>query len=294
MRILIFGSKGQVGSCLRDQCSHTDYEIIYSSREDMDIGNLTATFKYIIDCHPDVVINVAAYTDVDAAEQNPEAAELINHKAVSNLAESCKCIDAWLIQLSSNYVFDGNSARPYVESDPPSAQGSYAISKLSGEDAVKISGCKHLIIRTAWVFSEHGTNFLKTMLIHAKKNDRLSLVADQIGCPTYGQDIAKAVLKCVIEIQKDRCPSGIYHFCGSDACSWLQFAEMIFSRAEAYGWHVPKKLLSVRAIDYSTAAYRPAYGVLDCSKFFSTFDVSVPDFPKGIEHTFEALGSPRF
>ena len=194
MRVLVLGSKGQLGCCLHDQLIKTDYEVFYSSRTDFDMGDLSSLNDNILSIRPDVVINASAYTAVDKAESDQQLADLINHRAVAELAKTCKVLNAWLIHVSTDYVFDGAATGPYSEDDNTNPQSVYGESKLKGELSIARSGCNYIIIRTAWVFSEYGNNFLKTMLRLGAVREELRVVGDQVGCPTYAQDIAKAVV----------------------------------------------------------------------------------------------------
>ena len=164
MKILVLGSNGQLGRCLADQFSGTDYETIFTSRADIDIADLSGAKDKITKLRPDLIINASAYTAVDKAEQDRDMAYLINHEAVANIAQICAELGCGLIHVSTDYVFDGTATQPYKEADATNPQGVYGDSKLQGELAIQASGCQHLIIRTAWVFSEYGNNFLKTML----------------------------------------------------------------------------------------------------------------------------------
>ena len=194
MKILVLGCKGQLGRCLNDQLINTDHEVIYTSREQIDIADFEVTKSKILEISPDLIINATAYTAVDKAEEDQKTANLINHLAVKNIADICNQLECWLIHVSTDYVFDGNSKVPYKEDDETNPQGAYGETKLKGELAIQASGCKHIIIRTAWVFSEYGNNFLKTMLRLGAERDELSIVGDQIGCPTYAQDIARSII----------------------------------------------------------------------------------------------------
>ena len=183
MKILVLGCKGQLGRCLNDQLIHTEHEVIYTSREQLDISNFEATISKILEVCPDLIINATAYTAVDKAEEDHETANLINHLAVKNIADICSQLECWLIHVSTDYVFDGRAKIPYKEGDETNPKGVYGETKLKGELAIQTSGCKHIILRTAWVFSEYGHNFLKTMLRLGADRDELSIVGDQIGCP---------------------------------------------------------------------------------------------------------------
>ena len=283
MRILVLGCKGQLGRCLNDQLSNTDHDVIYTSREQIDIAYFEATKNSLLAIAPDVVINASAYTEVDKAEEDHETADLINHLAVGNIADTCKQMDCWLIQVSTDYVFDGNSEVPYKESDQTNPQGVYGETKLNGELAIQASGCKHIIIRTAWVFSEYGNNFLKTMLRLGTERNELSIVGDQIGCPTYAQDIANAIVAILPKLNPQEGLNGVYHFCGDSACSWFEFADAIFEHIAKVGMKSPKIIHSINTSDYPTAAKRPIYSVLNCESFCEGFGIKQSDWISGIK-----------
>ena len=289
MKILVIGSKGQLGCCLADQLSDTGYEVIYTSRSEIDISDLVETKVKITDLCPTIVINASAYTAVDKAEDDQSETEKINHIAVANIASTCSDIDCWLIHISTDYVFDGVSNHPYGEDAETNPQGVYGDSKLKGEAAIEASGCKYLIIRTAWVYSEYGNNFLKTMLRLGAERDELSIVGDQIGCPTYAQDIAKTIVSILSCLDLNRSSLGIYHYCGDEPCSWYDFALAIFLEAEVQGLKTPSYVKSITTADYPTPAIRPAYSVLDCTKIESDFDVTRSNWRDGIKIVIDRL-----
>lgn len=281
MRVLVLGSNGQLGCCLSDQFNCTEHELIYTSREEIDIADLDATKVKIADINPCVVINASAYTAVDKAEEEWQVADLINHLAVANIANTCKELECWLIHVSTDYVFDGAASEPYRETDITNPQSVYGESKLNGEYAVQASGCKYLIIRSAWIFSEYGNNFLITMLRLGDDRDELSLVGDQIGCPTYAQDLAKAIVQ-MLNYLADESIVGLYHFCGSEQCSWFQFGNEIFRSAIELGFSSPDILHEIITEDYPTPARRPAYSVLDSRKVLKVFGIKPSDWRAGI------------
>ena len=266
MKILILGSNGQLGRCLRDQFSATNYQVIFSSRSENDVSDLAVTEKYLIAINPDIIVNATAYTAVDKAEQDQEAAEQINHLAVANIAKICVDLDCWFVHISTDYVFDGLSQQPYSENHECNPKGVYGATKRRGELAIKRVGCEHLIIRTAWVFSEYGSNFLKTMLRLGAEKEELSIVGDQIGCPTYAQDLAVTICNLLPLIESEEMREGIYHYCGDSPCSWYGFAQIIFYEAEKLGMRVPLRVHPIKTINYPTPAARPAFSVLDCNK----------------------------
>jgi dTDP-4-dehydrorhamnose reductase len=282
MKILVLGSKGQLGLCLADELILTHHNVVFTSRAEIDVSFFDATRQSITVFNPDVVINATAYTAVDKAEYNNETAYLINHLAVSKLADICNELKCWLIHISTDYVFDGNSTRPYVETDTTSPQCVYGHSKLNGEKAIQASGCKFLIIRTAWVFSEYGSNFFKTMLRLATQRDSINIVADQIGCPTYARDIAKAIL-CTLPFIGIDLASNVYHYAGNQSCSWAKLAERIFNEAKAMGklQKIPH-VISIASKDYPTPAKRPMNSRLDSSRFVAKFGCDASDLKAGV------------
>ena len=288
MKILVLGSKGQLGRCLNDQLTNTDHEVMYTSREQIDIADFEATKRKFLDISPDVVINATAYTAVDKAEKNHEKANVINHLAVANIANICNQIDCWLIHISSDYIFDGYSQIPYKENDTPNPQGVYGETKLKGELAIQTSDCKFLILRTAWVYSEYGNNFLKTMLRMGQEHDELSIVGDQIGCPTYAQDIANVIVKILPLLNSQR-NSGVYHFCGHAPCSWYDFANAIFDQAKIKNLKIPSKINSIETSAYPLEAIRPAFSVLDCSKILEEFGVCSSNWNVGINNVINKI-----
>jgi|TARA_B100001059_G_scaffold128079_1_gene127966 dTDP-4-dehydrorhamnose reductase len=289
MKVLIFGSRGQLGSCLIDQLENKDHNLVCSSHEEVDIANFEETKNYILDISPDLIINAAAYTAVDKAEEDQEEANIINHLAVANIANICCELDCWLIHVSTDYVFDGNSKKPYTEDDKPNPQGVYGQTKLKGELAIQSSGCRHIIIRTSWVYSEYGSNFLKTVLRLGEKQDKLNIIGDQYGCPTYAQDIAKTIVKLLPKLSLNHGYEGIYHYCGNHACSWFEFANIIFDIASEFGFKVPKDINQIGSAYYPSLAARPKYSVLDCTKIESKFKISLSDLRAGVEGSLNRL-----
>jgi dTDP-4-dehydrorhamnose reductase len=288
MKILVLGCKGQLGRCLNDQLVNTEHEVIYTSREQIDIADFEVTKSKILKFSPDLIINATAYTAVDKAEEHQKTANLINHLAVKNVADICNQLGCWLIHVSTDYVFDGNSKVPYREDDQTNPQGVYGETKLKGELAIQASGCKHIILRTAWVFSEYGNNFLKTMLRLGAERDGLSIVGDQMGCPTYAQDIAKSIVDIVPKLNS-RESNGIYHYCGDQPCSWYDFANAIFDQAMTNNLKIPSIVNSIETSAYPTPAKRPAFSVLDCSKIENDFGVYASNWHDGIGQVISKL-----
>ena len=288
MKILVLGSKGQLGRCLRDQLENTEHEITYTSRDQIDIANFEVINHQIADIAPEIVINATAYTAVDKAEEDQKMANLINHLAIANIAATCKHLDCWLLHISTDYVFDGASNIPYKEDDQTNPQGVYGDTKLKGELSIHASGCKHIIIRTAWVFSEYGDNFLKTMLRLGAERAELSIVGDQIGCPTYAQDLAKAIVHILASLSLQG-ESGTYHYCGNERCSWYEFALNIFNEASRLKFKTPKVVKSIETSAYPSPALRPAFSVLNCCNIQNKFGVSPSNWKLGIKNSLSKL-----
>ncbi|TNE84240.1 MAG: dTDP-4-dehydrorhamnose reductase [Gammaproteobacteria bacterium] len=285
MRFLIVGGRGQLGRCLVDCLGATDHEYLALGREGLDITDSGAVLASAEQYRPDVMINAAAYTAVDRAETEPEQAWLINSDAVANLAEAANAVGAQLIHVSTDYVFDGKSPRPYIESDPVNPLGVYGESKLAGERRAEQAE-RFLIVRTAWVFSEYGNNFVKTMLRLGAERDQLSIVADQYGTPTYAGDLAATLIK-MTETGLD---SGTYHFSGGEICSWYEFAEFIFHCAERISpeFQAPQ-LTPITTAEYPTLAARPAYSAMDNSKLKKLLPECAPDWKVALENVTRRL-----
>ncbi len=289
MKVLVLGSKGQLGRCLNDHLENEDYEVIYTSRNQINVEYFELTKTQIVDIAPDIIVNASAYTAVDRAEEDEKIADLINHLAVDNLANICLELDCWLIHISTDYVFDGTASIAYREDDPTNPQSVYGDTKLLGEFAIQSSGCKYLILRSAWVFSEYGNNFLKTMLHLADKNNAIRIVGDQIGCPTYAQDIAKAIVTILPRLHSSIELQGIYHYCGDEPCSWHGFAKGIFKEATLLGFKTPNFLHSIETSAFPTIATRPAYSVLQCSKIDKIFGIPASNWRLGIKSSLKKL-----
>lgn len=262
MKILLTGSKGQLGSCFQDRLP-TGWDVWATDADVLDITDLDALKAAVESYQPNVIVNAAAYTAVDKAETEYELAALINETGPKNLALAANWVGARLVHVSTDYVFDGTATSPYAETDHTHPLGVYGQTKLNGEIAVTAIQPNAIIIRTAWVFSEYGNNFVKTMLRLAKERDVLSIVSDQRGCPTYAGDIAQAIIDLLMQDAE----GGLYHFCGDKEVAWNEFAETIFSKALML--NKIEKIPSVNAIttqQYPTPAKRPTFSTLDTSK----------------------------
>ena len=279
MRVLITGCNGQVGHCLTERFKNKA-DILALDRKELDITNQQAVIKTVSEFNPDYIINAAAHTAVDRAEEEIELSYAINRDGPKYLAVAAQQVNAVMLHISTDYVFDGEGEQPYVESDQTSPQGIYGQSKLAGEQAVAESCAEHLILRTAWVFGEQGNNFVKTMLRLAQSRDELSIVGDQFGGPTYAGDIADALITMVQYLdQGNQAKWGIYHFSGMPYASWFDFASAIFQATEQHDVLTKQpKLLAIPTSAYPTPAKRPANSRLDCSKIENQFAIKSSDW----------------
>lgn len=284
-KFLITGANGQVGYCLTQQLQGK-HNILAVDRDELDITDQSAVQQAVEKFRPDVIINAAAHTAVDRAETEIELSEAINVKGPQYLAEAAKSVGAAMLHISTDYVFDGQRTGKYKESDATDPQGVYGITKLEGEQAVAQANDKFIVLRTAWVFGEHGNNFVKTMLRLAKTRDTLGVVADQMGGPTYAGDIAAALIQIAEKIiNGENVEYGIYHFTGEPYVSWCDFAKAIF--AEAVSQNVLEKAPLVNAIttaDYPTPAKRPANSCLDLTKIQQVFGIQPSDWQQALKN----------
>lgn len=274
--ILVTGANGQLGSELKKIGFSPLDEVFFTDVAELDITNKEAVECYVKRNDIDTIVNCAAYTAVDRAEEEPEKAELINVKAVENLAEVASREGCLLVHVSTDYVFDGTASEPYTEKSPVNPQTVYGRTKLAGERAVKKSGCLAIIIRTAWLYSEYGSNFVKTILRLAKEKGELNVVADQVGTPTYAADLAAAI----VHVLADDCvaeKTGVYHFSNEGVCSWYEFAQEIVRLGG-----VKCNVNAVTTADYPAKAHRPAYSALDKTKIKQVFGVAVPEWKEAL------------
>lgn len=266
MKILITGANGQLGRCLAD-CSHaSNHQFGLFDRAKLDITDRATVLSAVHDFQPDVIINAAAYTAVDQAESERHTAYLVNAHGVGNLARAANAAGAWLIHVSTDFVFDGHSGRPYRETDKTNPLNVYGLSKLAGETEAA-EAHHHLVVRTGWLFSEYGKNFLTTMLRLAGSQKPLRIVADQLGTPTYAGDLAAALIQLSEIVVSHPHGPGLYHFNGGRTCSWFEFAGSIFDQAVQHK-HLPQAP-EVRAIttrEYAAPARRPGFSAMDDSR----------------------------
>lgn len=272
MNILVTGANGQLGHCIRKVAGGTQDNYIFTDVAELDITDADAVKRIVKDNGIDLIINCAAYTNVDRAENDADFAELLNAGAVRNLADAIKSNDGTLIHVSTDYVFGGSRGNtPRTEAVPTNPTGVYGVTKLHGEQAIGKTGCKALIFRTAWLYSEYGRNFVKTMLNLTAIKPELKVVFDQCGTPTYAQDLADAIFD-IIKNRKFEGNEGIYHYSNEGVCSWYDFTKMI---AEIAG-HTACDIQPCHSNEFPSPVRRPSYSVLDKTKFKNTFKIKVP------------------
>ena len=277
--ILVFGQTGQVATELQ---SHKD--VIALGRDQADLSIPTICAEAIRRYKPRAVINAAAYTAVDKAESEEGLSNSINGDAPGVMARTCADLDIPLVHISTDYVFDGLGTTPWSVADIPNPKNAYGRSKLKGEQTISASGCVHAILRTSWVVSAHGNNFVKTMLRLSETRDRVSVVDDQIGGPTPARDIAQTCISIAEQLIQDPSKSGIYHYCSQPNVSWCQFANAIFEQMDSKTIANP-----IPTTEYPTPAIRPLNSRLDCAHTLSTFGIARPFWRDGLEEILRDL-----
>ncbi|WP_299007618.1 dTDP-4-dehydrorhamnose reductase [uncultured Shewanella sp.] len=283
MRVLVVGKKGQLGSHLFRLLKLSPTLDVIDIPE-CDITNTLAINHIMDQCRPDVIVNTAAYTAVEQAETEQDIAFDVNHKGAALLAQAAKDIGAILIHMSTDYVFDGENKHAYEENDAAYPQNIYGKSKLAGETAIIHTCPKHIIIRTAWLFSEQDNNFVSTMLKLARDRDELSIVDDQRGGPTYVGDLANLILHILMQCQQlERRHWGVYHFSCFPYVTWYQFAQQIFKQAHALKIidKIPR-LVPISSQEYPSNVNRPANSTLDCAKIKRNFGIEMSDWSKAL------------
>lgn len=284
MTILILGANGQLGHELQHAVP-SEWGVILSDAVDCDLTDAQSVEQLLARVNPDVVINCAAYTAVDRAEGEREAADAVNWHAVRHLAEAVARRDTVLVHISTDYVFDGSAHTPYRESEQTAPINYYGESKLRGEQAIAASGCRGVVIRTQWLYSPYGRNFVHTMIRLAAERAEVSVVDDQRGCPTAADDLAAAIVAILPEVVADRTLRGeVFHYVSAGEATWCDFAAEIF-RATGSSC----RALPIATADYPTPARRPAYSVLDCSKICERFGLTQPDWRESLQRNIERI-----
>jgi len=273
-KVIVLGGSGQLAQCIQSvQCEDLDIRCLNSQQANiLEERHLREVFE---NYHPEIVINCAAYTAVDMAEDEPLKAAAINSQAPKLVAQLCMEYDASLIHISTDFVFDGKSANPLKEDDFPNPINTYGKTKLLGEEAIISTLDNHIIIRTSWLYSEFGNNFLKTMIRLGLERDEMGIVFDQLGTPTYAMDLANVIIEIA---QLDTPTYGLYHYSNEGAASWYDFAHSIFKYAD-----INIQLKPIRTFQYPTKAIRPAYSIMDKTKIKQTFDIAIPHWEDSLE-----------
>lgn len=291
MKMLIIGGSGQVGWELQRALLPLG-EVMLARREALDLS-ATDTFEKVMDIYqPDAVINAGAYTAVDAAEAHPELADAINHRAVAVLAELAARRGIWLVHYSSDYVFDGQGSAPFSETHPTGPLNVYGASKLAGDLAIVAADCKHLILRTSWVHSPRGSNFVRSILKLAGERDQLRVVADQFGAPTSAELIADTTAHALARLKETGSGSGIYHLAATGETNWHYIAQTVVAEARRLGCHIKLEPLAIEPIttsQYQAAAVRPLNSRLDTGKLRESFGIALPDWRAGVKRTVAEL-----
>lgn len=284
MNILVTGANGQLGNEMRIVSQGSSDSYIFTDVDELDITNRDAVMDFVRDNNIKVVVNCAAYTNVDKAEDDEKTAELINAQAVEYLASACKANHATLIHISTDYVFGGNEGNtPRKETEPVKPTGAYGRTKLHGEQAIRKVGCNYLIIRTAWLYSEFGNNFVKTMRKLTAERDKLNVVFDQVGTPTYAFDLASVIFKIIEERRYDEIQD-VYHFSNEGVISWYDFAKEI---CELSGNECD--IQPCHSDEFPSKVKRPSYSVLDKTKIKNKLNITIPHWKESLKKCINKL-----
>ncbi len=292
MRILITGADGQLGRELVRQGQRVDFEVHGLSRQQLDITKRNQIQQILTRISPSLVINAAAYTQVDRAENESDLAYAANKDGPAYLARYCADNHLTLIHISTDYVFDGTKGRPYQESDPIAPLGVYGQSKAQGEAAIRSILPNHIIVRTAWLYGVYGNNFVKTILKLAAEKTTLRVVADQLGSPTSAEDLAKTLLSITQKINvTEKIDWGTYHYCCKGITTWHGLAERIIGLAAPHGVLKNRKVEAITTAEWPTLAKRPPYSVLDCTRIKSRFGIESQPWQQSLKHTIDRIFS---
>src|SRR3990167_3788398 len=283
MKILVTCAQGQVGHAIYELAKQQySYQLFAFTKSQLDIVNKEKINQLLAAHTPDIVINTAAYTAVDKAEQEYELAFAINRDGVKNLAILCKQYQIPLFHISTDYIFDGTKTSPYMEEDPASPLNIYGQSKWQGEIALRECHEQHIILRTSWIFSQFGHNFVKTILHLAQQKKTLTIIEDQIGCPTPATAIAETLLNMAQQVYLGKRLWGTYHYCSDHAVSWYEFAKEIIQQGQQFFPLVTEQVLPISTTDYPTPAMRPKYSVLNTNKLKTTYNINACSWQKAL------------
>jgi dTDP-4-dehydrorhamnose reductase len=295
MRIAITGKQGQVVSSLIDVGPNLGVEVVPVGRPELDLSAPETVYPALANSRPDIIVNAAAYTAVDQAEKEADQAMSINANGAGAVANAARAFNVPVIQLSTDYVFDGSKSTPYVEEDPVAPANVYGASKLAGERAVAAATDDFVIVRTAWVYSPYGKNFVRTMLTLAQNRTEIRVVADQHGCPTYAHDIAVALVaiaRNLLDRPQDEQLRGIFHLACTGETNWAEFASTIFDSLRLLGKPVPV-VKPITTAEYPTSARRPANSRLDCTKLARLHGIQLLSWRSSLEACLECLTEVR-
>ena len=285
--VLVTGSNGQLGSEIKELSSNYNYNFFFTTRDDIDITSKDSIKEFCQTNSINVIINCAAYTAVDKAESDMENADLVNRKAVKKLSIVAKELNIKLIHISTDYVFDGKNFKPYVEEFQTNPQSVYGKTKLDGEnELININPINSIIIRTSWVYSYYGNNFVKTMLRLGKEKEELGVIFDQVGTPTYAKDLALAILNIIPQIENSKVE--IYNYSNEGVLSWYDFAKEIMKMTK-----IDCKINPIETYQYPTPAKRPHFSLLNKSKIKQKFNIEIPYWKDGLDDCLKRLGERR-
>tara|TARA_A100001015_G_C14981647_1_gene709717 strand:- start:361 stop:1233 length:873 start_codon:yes stop_codon:yes gene_type:complete len=271
LKALVLGSTGQLGQCIKDAVKESKIEIVFFSRKDFDFLDLNNSLDKFDSIHPDIIVNAAAFTNVDLAEDQVLTANKVNNLGLEFLASKCKQLNSHLIHISTDYIFDGLTDSPYTEDSTPNPINIYGQTKYDGELRIQESGCKYTILRASWVFSEYGSNFLKTIMMLGKTKERLTVINDQVGSPTYAHDIAGIISEILFSSSINKYNQEIFNVCGHDQISWYDFSCKILSTAKSLGISVSAEVSPINSVEFNQNANRPKYSALSNLKISSRF-----------------------
>lgn len=285
IQVLVTGANGQLGHSLQSRAKdYPAFAFHFTDVDTLDLCDAEAVRRYVVNNRVSYILNCAAYTAVDKAESNEALCARINSDAVRNLGEAAQEVGAKVIHISTDYVFDGTNCRPYVETDPTCPISVYGRTKLAGEEALRMVCPDAVIIRTAWLYSEYGNNFVKTVLRLGAERDELRFIFDQVGTPTYAGDLADAMLAIVAQAEQGHFVPGIYHFTNEGVCSWYDFTVKILQLAQ-----LPKRVIPIETKDYPTPAARPHYSVLNKGKIKATYGLTIPHWEVSLQDCLRQL-----
>ena len=286
-RILVIGKNGQLGQSLQKiAVEFPEFEFIFVGRDELDLASTESIEAFFNkNFNFEAIVNAAAYTAVDHAESEQEFANQVNHLAVRKLSGIAAEQNSFLVHVSTDYVFDGQSYRPYIETDATAPLNQYGLTKLQGEQAMQASGCNGAIVRTSWVYSEFGNNFVKTMLKLGRERDSLNVIFDQVGSPTYAVDLARTLL-CLIQQQRTKViqSSEVYHYSNEGVCSWYDFSKAIFELA-----NIECSVTPIETRDYPTPASRPYYSLLNKTKIKQHLELGIPYWRDSLQRCLNEL-----